>query len=133
LPSGKIQAGDRFDVGLYWQAHEPLSERLQMTLRFVNSQASIVAEATDEPVRSTYPTSNWAPGEIVRDIRSIRLEPSAASGIVSVVVQVRDEAGRPVGSEMPIGTIEVEARPLVTELPPIQNSLEVQFDDVATL
>jgi len=97
-------------IELYWQAITTPQSDYSVSLRLVDDAGNLVAQLDNKhPVLSMYPTSRWAPGEIVGDYyelslrgvppKSYRLEvlmyTSSAQGWHNL--DVFDAAGRPIG------------------------------------
>jgi hypothetical protein len=71
--SVKPLADDEMQITIYWQAERPVSADYSVAVHLVAqdpplSEADLLDQADNlHPVEGFYPTSNWQPGEIVRD------------------------------------------------------------------
>jgi hypothetical protein len=87
-----------WQIALYWQANEPLSEDYTVSVRplvggqiiTVNGEALI---QDHQPVWGVYPTSRWRPGEIVRDVYALSLPSDINPEAIRVVVYKSSDAG----------------------------------------
>lgn len=67
LPGGKLP------VTLLWQGLAPLDEDYTVFLQVLDAQDRLVGQVDAWPQQGTFPTSQWAPGEQVRDPYEIQL------------------------------------------------------------
>jgi hypothetical protein len=88
--------GARF--ALKWTAAAPVGEELKISARLLDAAGAVVASEDAAPVRFTYPTTAWVPGEIVEDALDVRLPPGAPSGpYTPLVILYRAADGSEVG------------------------------------
>ncbi len=74
-------AGDSVDLTLYWRALQPISQPYTAFAHILDPQTTTIYAGSDAP-----PTSNWTPGEIVRDPRHLSVDPDTPPGIYEVEI-----------------------------------------------
>jgi hypothetical protein len=80
VPQTTLQPGALLPVTLTWQPLAPLSEDYTVFVQVVDEQDRIVGQVDSWPLQGTYPTSQWRPGEVIRDPYSIRLQEPLPAG-----------------------------------------------------
>jgi len=68
-----LQPGGRLSVDLTWQALAPMAQDYTVFVQVVNAQDQIVGQVDSWPVQGTHATSDWRPGEVVRDPYEVQL------------------------------------------------------------
>jgi len=86
------QRGNVLTVTLYWQAQKPVSASYKVTVQMLSEGTRLVAQEDSIPVRWTYPTSAWLPGEVVADEHVLIIQSDAAPGDQTLLVALYDEA-----------------------------------------
>jgi hypothetical protein len=105
-PLGGHQRGARF--ALKWAAAAPVGEELKVSARLLDGTGQVVASEDATPVRFTYPTTAWVPGEVIEDALDVRLKPGDGGGTFSpLVILYRTIDGSEVGRATP-GPVTVE-------------------------
>ncbi len=84
-------AGDRgapaVDLTLYWQADAAIAEDYTIFAHVLDANNTKAAQGDGPPMNGWYPTSNWAPDQIVTDRRTIPL-PANAPAVSPLTVAV---------------------------------------------
>jgi len=121
LDTASARPGERLYLTLFWQAASaPLPDtEIALTL----GDATLYAGA---PVHGTYPTSEWAAGEIVTDRHDPRLPLDTPPGDYPMRIQV----GR---RSFHLGTIAVQETARTFEAPPISHPLAATLGDQVEL
>ena len=52
---------------LYWQTLEPVNEDLVVFIHLLDAAGQVIAQADAPPTNNAYPSSWWAPGEVIAD------------------------------------------------------------------
>jgi hypothetical protein len=73
LPSRQLIPGGTLPVQLRWQGLANMTENFTVFLQVLNEQDQIVGQVDAWPLQGTYPTSQWATGEIIEDPYEIQL------------------------------------------------------------
>ena len=103
----RVAPGEPLRVALYWRALETVPLDYKVFIHLTGPEGEIVAQDDNMPVEWTYPTSEWQPGEMIRDEHVLEIEPSTPRGdyVLSVGLYdpetsdrpaVRDAAGEPI-------------------------------------
>ena len=99
LGSDMRENSDSLNVTLYWQAKQPPNDSYKVFLHFQDVKThEIIAQSDSIPRAWTYPTTEWQPGEIVRDVVKIPLD-SIPEGPYRVIVGLYDELS---GERLPL-------------------------------
>ena len=72
--------GDVVEVHLAWQALAPVDISYRIYLHVQDADGNLVAQSDGEPAGWSRPTTGWAVGEIVSDVRSVKIPADAAAG-----------------------------------------------------
>jgi len=75
-----FRPGDNIHLTLFWQCLEEMDEEYTVFTHLVDAGDNIVAQKDNPPVDGFYPTSEWEPGEIVRDQYDLVILPEAPHG-----------------------------------------------------
>ncbi len=75
-----LRPGGEVTVDVAWLALAGMEENYTVFAQVVDAQDRIVGQVDTWPVQGTYGTSAWAPGEVVRDSYTVRLEGEVAEG-----------------------------------------------------
>jgi hypothetical protein len=85
------ESAENLELTLYWQAGHVLNDSYKVFLHFREEQSGEIAAQSDAIPRNwSYPTTNWQPGEIVRDVINIPLS-SLTNGPYTILVGLYDE------------------------------------------
>jgi hypothetical protein len=117
---GKVEAqgGDVIPVTLTWRALRSMDEDYTVFVHLVGPDGKLHGQIDAWPVQGSYPTSQWASGEDVRDHYEVPLEKDAPRGRYRVQVgwylletmqrlSVLDAKGEAVGDSFVVGGFEV--------------------------
>ena len=110
--AGNAQAGQPLKLTLYWQTLREMESDYTVFIHLLEpSTGKIVAQADEQPVQQTYPTSLWKTGEVVSDEHTLNLPdltPSQYELQVGLYVQSTGERLLVNGdSGFTLGTIDV--------------------------
>jgi hypothetical protein len=91
LGSDLQENGENLEIILYWQADHALEDSYKVFVHFQNEESGeIEAQSDTIPRNWSYPTDEWVPGEIVRDVISIP-QSNLANGPFNVMVGLYNE------------------------------------------
>lgn len=74
------------DVVLYWEALRPLEDDYIVFVHLLGPGGQLAASHDGPPVGGRYPTTAWRPGDVVRDVISLVLDPDAPAGMYRLQV-----------------------------------------------
>jgi hypothetical protein len=100
-----VSPGTDLNVTLYWEAQQPPDEDYIVFVHLLDAAGEIVASHDGSPVDGRYATSAWYPGDIVKDVHHLALDPFVPPGEYQLQVgmyswpdlerlPVRDSLGR---------------------------------------
>jgi hypothetical protein len=126
LGSHVFRAGNPLFASLTWCTNRLIDDDHLVRVRLVDQRGREVTRDELSPTAAGYPTSEWVPGDLVAgrlilpipiDVKggTYRVQISLANGETGRVLPVRNWYGK--RDWLSLGTVEVEAWPLRTELP----------------
>ncbi|MGB3905272.1 MAG: glycosyltransferase family 39 protein [Anaerolineae bacterium] len=121
LPRREVNPGDQLSVALYWQAVEDVSRNYVLAVQLANEQGEVWAEEFDAPAYGSYPTIEWAEGEVLKDWHDVSLPTDMPQGDYQVIVRIL-EREHSLG-EAALGQFQVRGRPRVFSIPHIQHPI----------
>lgn len=80
IPETSLQPGGQLAIELTWQALAPLDEDYTVFVQVLDQQDRIVGQVDSWPLQGTFPTSQWAAGETVRDPYLVQLSAELPPG-----------------------------------------------------
>jgi hypothetical protein len=131
----RARPGDTVSVLLFWQAQRAMDRDWRLQLQVKAEEGSTWAAGTLEPATAQHPTTQWAPGEVVRGQYDLHLDVNAA-GAARIVLNLidRDSGWRLLAADLPLGELQIEGRKRVFDLPRnMQHSLNANLSDQVTL
>jgi hypothetical protein len=107
--SGPWRAGTTEGITLRWGVAEPVQSDYQLFVHLRDLESGLpVAQADGPPLDGWYPTSWWAPGDVIADERPFPVPPDVPQGRYRLVVGFYDlPTGTPFGEPFDIGLVEV--------------------------
>ncbi len=121
LPGGSLP------VTFYWRAGPNPGANYEIAVTLKGGGAGQYAEWVAEPLEGRYPTSQWRPGELVRDPRTLVLPTSLPTGDYRLQVILLDEDRNPLDRRN-LTTVTVEGREhtfLLTQPPDVTQVADV--------
>ncbi len=130
LPPSR-QTGEQLTTTFYWQAQAQPSANYQAEWRLLDETDTAVASQIWSPGRDSFPTGQWPDGQLVRDERSFLIPPGLPDapttplpdGRYRLELRLLDQAGQPVGAEIHLGDIALNAPARQFDLPPTAQPL----------
>lgn len=126
LGSHVFRAGNPLFASLTWFTNHPIDDDYLVRVRLVDQQGLEVTRDEVSPTAAGYPTSEWVPGAPVAGRLILPIPIDLKGGMYRVQISlVNGETGRVFPARnwyrkrdwLSLGTVEVEAWPLRTELP----------------
>jgi hypothetical protein len=118
LPAEHVRPGDKVSVTLVWRAEgEPRSDYTAF-LHLMDEHGTLVSQSDHPPIDGAYPTSFWAPKQVVRDAHILTIDPSASPGRHLLVAgmyhsQTRDRLPSHIPGGEPSSGIRIEDKAIV--------------------
>ncbi len=120
LSPQRLVAGDTLHLVLYWQALARLRKDYTVFVHLLDAGGAVVAGQDSTPVKATYPTSAWQPGETVVDWEyalsladvppgDYVIEVGLYDHRTGIRLDVLDWAGNPQETRVLLGPIRVES------------------------
>ena len=75
-----FRPGDNIHLTLFWQCLEAMDKEYTVFIHLVNGENLILAQKDNQPADGFYPTTQWEPGEIVRDQYDLAISPEVPPG-----------------------------------------------------
>jgi hypothetical protein len=126
-----VRAGERLRLSLFWESAGPRADAREVSI-VARRAGTAVQEWRSVPVDGTYPTTDWKPGEIVRDTWDLVLPASLTAREVELAVGL-GRVGQPAAPHVPIGTVTVEEADRQLTEPDLRARLDARFAGGAEL
>jgi hypothetical protein len=94
-----LAPGDTLHLSLYWRSNGPTAIPYTVFTHLIGSDGQLYGQWDNQPVRGTYPTTDWLPGESVVDQYEIRVSPDAPAGEYQLMVGLYDPVS---GDRLPV-------------------------------
>lgn len=118
IPDPELHPGGHMSLDLTWQALAGMSEDYTVFVQVLDAADQLVGQVDSWPVQGTYPTSQWSPGEVVRDPYIVRLDAGLPPGDYRLHVglyllatlerlPVLDATGAPVDDKLEVSGLAV--------------------------
>ncbi len=86
-PAAAVSPGDAIPVELLWQAAPDfVPEPLVVVVQLLDGAGNVAASLEAEPLNGRYPTTQWQPGELVRDRQVLAVPDGVAPGTYRLIV-----------------------------------------------
>ncbi len=86
-PAAAISPGDAIPLELLWQAAPGFTpEPLVVVVQLLDGADNVAASREAEPLAGRYPTTQWQPGELVRDRHTLAVPDGLAPGAYNLIV-----------------------------------------------
>ena len=91
-PEVRVAAGEVITLTLYWEVREAPSADYQVFVHLLGAGLEPVAQGDGPPLMGDYPTTMWAPGEVIADPHSVALPADLPPGQYRLLVGMYDLA-----------------------------------------
>jgi 4-amino-4-deoxy-L-arabinose transferase-like glycosyltransferase len=135
-PTLEGRPGDTLQLDLFWQTLEDGAEPGLASLQLADDAGHVLAETSSAPVGGQVPFAGLAPGQTIRDPRSVTLPGGLAPGVYNLVLGRRSRDGAwlpvqrgplPLGSTYPLATVRVMGRPSNLTPRSVQHPVDARF------
>ncbi len=121
LDSTRVTSGEMLHLTLYWRALARMETSYTVFTHLLDEASRIQGQQDNPPLEGSYPTTLWAPGEVVVDEYSLVVNADAPTGehVLEIGLYVAetgqrlpvlDEAGQIIGDRILLGMVQVVAR-----------------------
>ncbi len=107
-PDTPLHPGDFLHITCFWKATASPVTRWRVTFSLVDGWGDVMATLTDDPVGPMYPTTRWAPGDVLRGEFDLYIPPNTKPGPYGLQIQLWED-DHPVQDPIPLGAVRVEA------------------------
>jgi len=113
----RVEPGHKLDCTLYWRVERPFPADYTVFNHLLGPDRKVWGQWDSQPLGGDYPTSVWAPGEVIRDEYEIPVRGDAPPGQYQLEVGMYlletgerlpvSEEGSPIGTSISLGPVEV--------------------------
>jgi len=89
-----IQPGETLSVTVYWQAYVPLALDYDVFMQLVNLQGEMMIANDGAPYTRPRQTSRWQMGQVMQEVRPLRVPADIPPGIYDLHMGVFGDEGR---------------------------------------
>jgi hypothetical protein len=125
LPQRELRPGDELSVALYWQALEDVNHDYLLAVQLTDDQDEVWAERFDSPVYGTYPTTQWAEGEVLKDWHAVPLPADIAEGSYRAFLAISEDDA--LLDLVSLERINISGRPRQFALPEVEHALSARL------
>ncbi|MCL6431633.1 MAG: hypothetical protein K6V36_12365, partial [Anaerolineae bacterium] len=132
LPDVPLSPGARVTVTLFWRALRRPATDYQTLVSLGRPPAPDSRQAAWATGGSSYPTTTWEPGEIVRAQHDLLIPGDAPAGELPLWIALRPAAGA-AGPAVEVGRVQVLAIKRRWDVPPMEVALGARFGPIRLL
>ena len=92
LVETQVAPGGILHLSFYWQAQQKMATSYTVFTHLLDSENRIWGQKDNVPIRGTYPTTGWLPGEVIVDEYEIPIKPDAPLGEYVLEIGMYDAA-----------------------------------------
>jgi len=128
----RVRSGEEVYPTLYWQARRDVARDYEVTIRLRGQDGEGWLLWQDAPVQGTYPTGQWASGEVVKDRYALTIDPSIPPGEYDIELLVGIPGEEPLTTAagegvLSLGRLQVEVVERQFTVPPMQHSMRANL------
>lgn len=86
----RLSPDDSLRMALYWYARETVPVDAKVFVHLLNAEGALEAQSDGKPVWWTYPTTQWEPGQYIRDEHIVEADAVIPRGDYTLVVGMYD-------------------------------------------
>jgi len=118
LDQTRVAPGEMLHLTLYWRAQAKMDTSYTVFTHLLDGANQVQSQQDNPPVGGSYPTTLWAPGEVVADEYTLTVDADAPPGehVIEIGLYVAetgqrlpvlDEAGQVIGDRILLSAVEV--------------------------
>ena len=123
----EVLPGQSISALLLWRAVSVPERDHLVDLRLEDEEGSKRLQRLTHPVDGSYPTSQWASEEVVRDHHELVVPGDMPKGVYRILLSLDD------GDPVELGKVKINERARMWEVPPMQQSLQAKMGDFVKL
>ena len=127
FPRRDANPGEELSVALYWQALEDVNRDYLIAIQLTDDHGDVWAENFDSPVYGTYPTTQWAEREVLKDWHDVSLPRDIPQGDYQVLLRILER--EQLLGQAALGPFQVHGRPRAFSIPDIQHPVEAALGE----
>ncbi|GAB4472533.1 MAG: hypothetical protein Kow00124_10670 [Anaerolineae bacterium] len=128
-PPREAVVGQEFPMIWYWRAERTPGADFTAHLLWVDAEDRVAARSYPVSPTRDFPTSQWRRRDVWRGIHMLHVPGSLTEGDYTVMVQMIDPAGAPLGNRAPIGEMHVTVPPRTYDLPEMDYAAGVPWEN----
>jgi hypothetical protein len=129
LASETVAPGATLSLDLYWQALADVQKDYFALVQVRDQAGQVWGQVKERPVASTYPTTLWQEGEVLRDRYELPFSAETPAGQYQLTVSLVDTETESLGGEITLSPLIVKGRSRVFQVPAIQHRLSANLGD----
>lgn len=133
LSQTAVQAGETFDLHLFWEAREMSPNARSISLELQDAGGKEVMAVEERPVAGAYPFSQWQPGDALHDIHRITIPHRAGSGVSKLIISLLQADGAKLMPSLGVTGPDIRSRPRQFDVPPELRPVGVRLGELARL
>ncbi len=133
LASETVTPGAILSLNLYWQALADVQGDYFALIQVKDQAGQVWGQVRERPVASTYPTTLWQKGEVLRDRYELPLSAETPAGQYQLTAGLIDADTESLIGEIVLLSLTVEGRSRVFQIPPIQHQFSANLGDQVEL
>jgi hypothetical protein len=126
-----LRPGQGATLSLWWRAAGRPVEPYRLRVQASGPDGQLAFDGEYE--LSSAPADTWEPGQVVREMYDLALDPSAGSGVYRVGLSLLTADGQPYSAGLNLGAVAVSARARTYRLPRVSHPLEASLGDSVLL
>ncbi len=121
-------------LSLYWQVDDVVTEDYVVSIALLDESGTEKASWLGTPTRGIYPSTDWQPGEVIRDPWRLDLNTADTTEMLAPgdyalsVTLLNRQTGEALGRAS-LGTMEVSDRRRLFEIPALQHTTDLRLGD----
>jgi len=131
--SGPLRPGSQAALSLWWQATQPLSQNLAVTLGIGQGERVWPLNKPQPLGGSNYPSRDWPAGTVIRTYVDLRVPADVEAGKLNLGLRLVNAENGASLSDWLLGQVDVAGRARTFEAPRMKYVLGANFGNQATL
>jgi len=101
-------SGGELQISLYWRVERELGQDYHTYLHLLDEAGQAISQSDHRPGQEFYPSSMWAPGEILLDVHVLSIPGGTKAGQVTLIAGAYEYPSlAPLGGSLTLGELRV--------------------------